>query len=628
MPAKKTSTKRKSSENLGTTTPPPSSSKSSSSSKKMKEDASGKKYEISKDSSRVDTGLVERAVMAMLKHHQKQQEGGGKTTEDNKKKNLFADTDTVQIHVNFALDIPPTRPTIKPRRIMIPHPLYKLDDDDQDNDIYDSLDEAEICLIVKEESKPHVQEMIEKFPKYMKCIKKVMGLDSLRKKHSSFQQKRALMKRYTLFMADDRILNMLTQSLGTTFIKAKKQPIPIAFNKNRTDGIPMAIYKALQATYLIIPEGTCVSVRAGNTGMPIQHLIDNITTISNHVPPHIPRSWSNIQGISIKTAQSVSLPIYNKTPYELQEITKMAGLESVWKNAPTKDDDDSDDDSDDDEKTRKAFKAKSPLVKALKKTLIAAAEESTTKKQKNSSATKKRKMDDDDDDVEIADTKKKQETKKETTPSKSNKVKENKKEDVEKETSDKKKKVTTPKNDKNSRKMEEVNDDDDDGDDDDEVKTPKTKETKEKKKSAEKKATKTPPKKASDAQEVEEEESKSTPVTKKAKTTKETKDAKVESSKKKTKKDEEQKSPKAASDDNAKKEAATFIAAKKFKGSKSGYVFQVGSKGLGYYIDKPPVVDEMVLKAIARMGGRRRGSSGGGGSGGKRNNNKRNRRSF
>merc|ERR1712187_91165 len=53
-------------------------------------------------------------------------------------------------------------------------------------------------------------------------------------------------------------------------------------------------------------------------------LVDNIISISVDASEKMPRSWSNIRSISIKTPYSVSLPIYNKTPEELQQISTMA----------------------------------------------------------------------------------------------------------------------------------------------------------------------------------------------------------------------------------------------------------------------------------------------------------------
>ena len=42
------------------------------------------------------------------------------------------------------------------------------------------------------------------------------------------------------------------------------------------------------------------------------------------------------------------------------------------------------------------------------------------------------------------------------------------------------------------------------------------------------------------------------------------------------------------------------MAAKKFKGSKKGYVFKMGKQGLGYYVDVKPVVDRMAMEALKR----------------------------
>jgi ribosome biogenesis protein UTP30 len=147
-------------------------------------------------------------------------------------------------------------------RILIPHPLYKLADASTKENA-EALEEPEICLIVKEESKAWVQEMINRFPDHMGCVKKVLGLQSLRKKHAQYEQRRELLAKYNIFMADDRILPMLSKALGKDFFKAKKLPIPITLT--RKEALPFAIQKALSATFMTIPEGTCITVRYVNS---------------------------------------------------------------------------------------------------------------------------------------------------------------------------------------------------------------------------------------------------------------------------------------------------------------------------------------------------------------------------
>ena len=55
-----------------------------------------------------------------------------------------------------------------------------------------------------------------------------------------------------------------------------------------------------------------------------------------------------------------------------------------------------------------------------------------------------------------------------------------------------------------------------------------------------------------------------------------------------------------ADDGDKQKEIGDFVASKKFKGSKKGYVFRAGKEGVGYYKDVKPVVDKMILAALSR----------------------------
>lgn len=55
---------------------------------------------------------------------------------------------------------------------------------------------------------------------------------------------------------------------------------------------------------------------------------------------------------------------------------------------------------------------------------------------------------------------------------------------------------------------------------------------------------------------------------------------------------------------------AEIILCKKFKGSKEGYVFRKGSEGLGYYVDKKPDVDFLMLQALLRSASQGTGGSG------------------
>jgi ribosome biogenesis protein UTP30 len=191
----------------------------------------------------LNEGLVQKATEALLKYHEK--------ISSTKKDLLGSDQ---QIQVQFSLLRTPQASSKKPIRVMIPHPLFQMKNSEND-----SLEEPEVCLIVKEESKPWCKEMIERFPEEMGCIKKVLGLQSLRTKHARYEQRRALLHKYNIFMADDRILPMLSKALGSDFYKAKKLPIPITLT--RKEALPFTVQRALNATYFSISKGTCITIR-------------------------------------------------------------------------------------------------------------------------------------------------------------------------------------------------------------------------------------------------------------------------------------------------------------------------------------------------------------------------------
>mmetsp|Transcript_3562 Transcript_3562/g.8508 ORF Transcript_3562/g.8508 Transcript_3562/m.8508 type:complete len:463 (+) Transcript_3562:90-1478(+) len=409
----------------------------------------------------LDSALVQKAVDAVLKYHEKKLDGASD------KLVLLGDDRPVQVQLTLLRAPGKSQP--KPAQLLIPNAFYKLadksgnDSDDDDDDDDDDAEEPEICLIVKDESKPYCQEMIEKFPDHMGCVKKVLTLDSLRKKHSSYEQKRELLSKYNMFLADDRILPMMSKALGKGFIKAKKLPVPV--DVTRQTALPFAIQKALSATYMTVNTGTCISIKAGHTGMDSKKLTENVLAIAKAAATKIPHSWANIQMIGVKTADSVSLPVYNKTPEALREIAKLAGVETK---APKEEASEKKP-----EKTKKKD-LKSPLLAALKK----------QKKEGEQEA---------------------------------------------KKTKEEKKK-----------------------------KEPKTTETKAKRSSESTEPASSPQKKQKKEEQVAVEET---------------------------------------------KEKKVFVSAKKFKGAKKGYIFQMGTKGLGYYIDNVPKVDKMALQAIQRMGG-------------------------
>jgi len=496
----------------------------------------------------VDAQLSDRALHALLKHHESSQD---------KEQLLGNDLD---VQVQFSLARIPGNSSPKPIRIELPHPLVKISGDDaMEDDDDDNLQDVNACIIVKEESKPWVQDMITRFPTELGCIKKVLGLQSLRTKHKSFTQRRELLARFDVFFADDRILPMLTKSLGGKFFEKKKQPVPIALT--RKEALPFAIQNCLKSTFMHLSAGTCVTVKAGNTGMSPAKLLANIKSITTIVPTKVPRKWSNIRSISIKTSASVALPIYNKTPEELELIMELAKKEGGFDKIEEKQK------VVESGKKKRKMAASTPLAKALKKSKaseVEAEEEDIVEKPKKSSKKKKKEV------VEEVEEKKPVVK----TPKSKKKTKE-----VVEEVEEKKPILKTP---KSKKKTEEVV------------------ESKEGEAEVVKKVTKTPKskKKKKKAAESDDQEEVVAEVAEK--------DTKAPKSSKKRKVKEDDGTTAVSSKKATKKSTnENFVASKKFSGAKKGFVFKKSGLGIGYYKDVIPEVDLSLSKKASRGGARK-----------------------
>jgi ribosome biogenesis protein UTP30 len=86
-----------------------------------------------------------------------------------------------------------------------------------------------------------------------------------------------------------------------------------------------------------------------------------------------------------------------------------------------------------------------------------------------------------------------------------------------------------------------------------------------------------------------------------------TSDADTSAKKIESVKDDNKPTPKSNKKASSKEEAIKFISAKKFNGSKKGYVFRMGKEGLGYYVDVKPKVDHMAMEALMRAGKNNKG---------------------
>lgn len=140
----------------------------------------------------------------------------------------------------------------------------------------------------------------------------MIKLDKLRSQYKEFKARRELVSQYDVFLCDDRILPMLTKALGKTFLAAKKQPVPIRIQRNgKLLPLGTQIARARDSAFLVGSYGDCWAVKLAHTAMTEEEVSANLVAGIAEVVERIPHKWKNIKAISIKSTNSVALPIYS-----------------------------------------------------------------------------------------------------------------------------------------------------------------------------------------------------------------------------------------------------------------------------------------------------------------------------
>jgi ribosome biogenesis protein UTP30 len=145
-----------------------------------------------------------------------------------------------------------------------------------------------------------------------------------------------LLSEHDVFLADDRIITRLPDTLGKVFYKGTaKRPIPIHIaQENRVEGkrvktqkreipkekhasvaspavVAKEIEKALNSVTVSLKPGLSVSVRVGHTNLTPQQLAANVGVVTQGIiERHVVKGWRNVKSIHIKAPNSVALPIW------------------------------------------------------------------------------------------------------------------------------------------------------------------------------------------------------------------------------------------------------------------------------------------------------------------------------
>jgi len=242
-----------------------------------------------------DRKQVALAAGALLTHH--------KTKVQNDLLNLG---ETIWVQCAFK-----QTPTVakQPKRIALAHSLH----DEMTSDI---------CLITKDPQEEYEELALKKnLPGRIT----VMSVSTLRSDFKPFEAKRKLCHSYDLFLADDRVLDVLPRLLGKAFFVAKKQPVPVKISSKGGDWAAQVV-KARDATYLHLGRGPCSALKVGTTDFSADQVVDNVMLVVQGLIQHDARKGKNIQAIHVKTDSSVALPVFNSMPSS-DDISYFAGVQ-------------------------------------------------------------------------------------------------------------------------------------------------------------------------------------------------------------------------------------------------------------------------------------------------------------
>ncbi|CAK1361022.1 putative ribosome biogenesis protein [Cercospora beticola] len=218
---------------------------------------------------------------------------------------------------------------LKPGKIVLPNPLRSVDEEG-----------LRICLITADPQRKYKDLVAESsFPLDVgKRIARVIGMEKLKTKYKSYESKRQLFSEYDIFLADDRIITYLPNTLGKVFYKGgSKRPIPITLEGKRQnvlengekrkklaeggskvekkdirpEDVAHEITKALGAALVHLAPSTTTAIKVGKASMTAEQVQANVeAVVAGMVEKYVPQQWRNVRAVHVKGPETAALPIW------------------------------------------------------------------------------------------------------------------------------------------------------------------------------------------------------------------------------------------------------------------------------------------------------------------------------
>ena len=237
----------------------------------------------------ISSSQIENALKALISYKEKQNSSSNINV-------LSGDFDDY-IYATFGFFKYPMRYSLSSCQINISHSIY--------SEKYNS----NICLIVKN-PKSDFKDLDIEFPFNLKVI----DIEKLKIKYQQYSKRRELLKRYDLFLCDNRVKFVLRKLLGKCFYASKKFPHPVSLNYEDKDKIKNDIIKVVnKSTIFHMNNGPIYNIKFGRFSMKLEENIENFKQCLEQVIPHILKydiDLDELRNICIKGNNTIELPIY------------------------------------------------------------------------------------------------------------------------------------------------------------------------------------------------------------------------------------------------------------------------------------------------------------------------------
>ena len=263
--------------------------------KEFNKEELNKKYElkleqVSKDLiPKISTAQIEKALKALISYKNKLNSSSTINV-------LSGDFDDY-IYATFGFYKYPLRYSLAPSKI------------DLSTGIYSEKYNSNICLIVKN-PKSDFKDLNIEFPFNIKII----DIEKLKTKYQQYSKKRELMKKYDLFLCDNRIKFVLRKLLGKCFYASKKIPYSISLNYEDKDKIKNDIIEIVnKSTIFHMNNGPIYNIKFGRFSMNLEENKNNLIECIKQIIPHILKydiDLDELRNISIKGNNTLELPLY------------------------------------------------------------------------------------------------------------------------------------------------------------------------------------------------------------------------------------------------------------------------------------------------------------------------------